>query len=775
MGITSGYIIIAVLLIRACLRKAPKKYSYLLWAVVGFRLICPVSFSSIFSIFNFGLLQPNQAAVNTRTIRYIPDNIGYMAKPKISTGLPAADDLLNQSLPAAEPTASVNPMQIILAVAAILWIAGMAGLLIYSIISYIRLRKRISKAVLLKDNIYECDEISSPFVTGLIRPRIYIPFRLSENELNYILKHEQHHMERQDHIVKLFSYLLLTIYWFHPLVWIAFLCMSKDMEMSCDEKVLNDMGMSSKNDYSMSLLSFAVNRRFPAAGPLAFGETSTKARIKNILNFKKPKQWLTLLITLICLFTVFACAANPSGSSAKKAADADTKNAITEETKELFQHKNLFIGDNAADGELLAALGIGDNLGTFTIELETKQKPYILRLMFDKEVTDQITLDSKMADYATLLLALIDNADEIQWSYPYATDGTMGRMIVNWNQDNLKAMEIEDVKSYGESEAKLQELVDLLKEDSSFDFSYVSNSSDMTNSSSEDDVQQDTGIVLTMEDSLSVKDWSSLNYDYFKAFDNAVLNKYDMEGALNNYIIFELSYEGKEYELQVSYLKEDYSIDSITLVRLSDNSRLLLYSANPAYRTDTDIVGFFNTFISMDQYLTYELPNSFVNSMYNAALGPLGGNLIQEDGKQPEPPGFAPIEWYAPGGVLILPENNPAYLNYVTFENGKLVSGTLQNNHSAYIGEPIILGNLTEQAVLMEAEHDLYTAAELAKAEEAGNPVPEEERTSRMWEIYFAREDGSRAFCIFLNEKDFSMDDAISLAESVKFTDTAFQ
>ncbi|GGG65424.1 M56 family metallopeptidase [Paenibacillus radicis (ex Gao et al. 2016)] len=313
MSITATYVIAAVLLFRLLLRRAPKKYSYLLWAVVLFRLVCPVSFSSELSIFNMNPFDMTAAQKNSNvSLSYVPADVGYMESPKVTVGIPTVNTFVSDRLPAALPATSVNPLQVWIEIGTILWCLGVAAMLIYSLVAFLRLKRRIAAAVRLDGHIYESDRISSPFVLGLIRPRVYIPFGLGEQERSYVLQHEEYHLTRKDHLIKPVMFLILVLHWFNPLVWLAFVLMSKDMEMSCDEKVLSRIGADHRKAYCTSLLSFAANRRFPLAGPLAFGETNVRERVLHILNFKEPKKWVIALSSLACIAVIAACSANPT-------------------------------------------------------------------------------------------------------------------------------------------------------------------------------------------------------------------------------------------------------------------------------------------------------------------------------------------------------------------------------------------------------------------------------------------------------------------------------
>jgi beta-lactamase regulating signal transducer with metallopeptidase domain len=310
MSITASYVILAVLAIRLFLRKAPKKYSYLLWSVVGFRLICPVSFSSVVSILN--TLDLSNAQTSSAALNYIPRDIGHMANPRVTIGVPFVNSAISDSLPAPAPMASVNPLQVWITIGTVLWCVGIAALLIYSVVTYLKIKGRMATAVFMDTNVYESDQIRSPFILGFIRPKVYIPFGLSEKEKDYILRHEAYHIRRGDHLIKPLAFLILVIHWFNPSTWLAFALMTKDMEMSCDEKVLSVTGPGIVRDYSLSLLSFAANLRFPCASPLAFGETGIKQRVKNVLNFKKPKVWVIIIAALLCIAVIAACGANPN-------------------------------------------------------------------------------------------------------------------------------------------------------------------------------------------------------------------------------------------------------------------------------------------------------------------------------------------------------------------------------------------------------------------------------------------------------------------------------
>ncbi|MBQ8831545.1 MAG: PASTA domain-containing protein [Oscillospiraceae bacterium] len=307
MSLKASYVILAVILVRFLLKKAPKKYSYALWAAAAFRLVCPVSFKSVISLFALQAARNNTTYVDlTQVVSPAVNTI----QPRANVGIPVVDTAINNSLPAPTPQYSANPMQIIMYIAMMVWLAGIAVLLLYGVISYIRLHRKLRFAVKFEDNIWQSEVVSSPFIMGFVKPRIYIPYGLDTDKLSYVLAHEKEHIRRLDHIIKPLAFIILTVHWFNPLVWLSFYLMSRDMEMSCDEKVLSKNDVSSA-DYSTTLLSLAVKKRFPSPSPLAFGESGVKGRIKNALKFKKPAVWITVVAVIICIAVIFICAADP--------------------------------------------------------------------------------------------------------------------------------------------------------------------------------------------------------------------------------------------------------------------------------------------------------------------------------------------------------------------------------------------------------------------------------------------------------------------------------
>ena len=306
MSITASWIILAVLGIRLLFRRIPKWITCLLWGVVAIRLIFPFSIESVFS------LQPSAEPIRTSTM-VEGELIPYV--PFVDSNIGVVENTVNPLLAEAfayQETESVAPLQVFIGIAGSVWLSGMVVLLIFALVSMIKLRLRVREAVRYKENIYICDAVKSPFILGIIKPRIYLSSALSEEEMDYIIAHERAHLKRKDHLWKPFGYLLLCIYWFNPLCWIAYIMLCKDIELACDEKVIKDMSFGDKKEYSRVLLFCATQRHLVMACPLAFGEVGVKERVKTVLNYKKPTFWITIAAIVVCAIVAICFLTNPA-------------------------------------------------------------------------------------------------------------------------------------------------------------------------------------------------------------------------------------------------------------------------------------------------------------------------------------------------------------------------------------------------------------------------------------------------------------------------------
>lgn len=298
MSISASWIVLAVLLLRLLLKKAPKWITVLLWGVVALRLVLPFSIESVLSLI------PSAETVNPSVL---------ISEAEINTGFDAVDNVVNpvirEAVTTIGPEKGVNTFKLSMKIFSRIWLIGIAILSVYTFISYFRVRKKVATAVLLRDNIFQSEAVVSPFVLGIIKPKIYLPFDMSEQDKELVIAHEQAHIHRKDHLWKPLGFLLLSLHWFNPLMWLGYILLCRDIEIACDERVAKKLSGEQRADYSQALLTCSVNRRMIAACPLAFGEVGVKDRVKNILNYKKPAFWLivvaiiALVITSVCLLT----------------------------------------------------------------------------------------------------------------------------------------------------------------------------------------------------------------------------------------------------------------------------------------------------------------------------------------------------------------------------------------------------------------------------------------------------------------------------------------
>ena len=300
MSISASWLVVAVLILRLVLKKAPKWVNVLLWGIVAVRLICPFSFESALSLIP--------------SAETFPEKIISGPSFDVQTGITPIDNRINDYLGDRYfegVTVPANNGNNIMTILTIVWTIGILLLVAYTVISYWRLRRKVDTAVRYKDNIFQSENVKSPFVLGIIKPRIYLPFNMNGQDLEHVVAHEQAHIHRKDHWWKPFGFLLLTIHWFNPLVWLAYVLLCRDIELACDERVIKELGNEQRADYTQALVACSVNRRMIAACPLAFGEVGVKDRVKSVMNYKKPAFWGVVLAVIVCVFVAVCFLTNP--------------------------------------------------------------------------------------------------------------------------------------------------------------------------------------------------------------------------------------------------------------------------------------------------------------------------------------------------------------------------------------------------------------------------------------------------------------------------------
>lgn len=300
MSISASWLVLVVLILRFVLKKAPKWVNILLWGIVAIRLICPFSFESALSLIP--------------SAETFPEKVISGPSFDVQTGITPVDNRINDYLGDRYfegVTVPANNGNNIMTILTIVWTIGILLLVAYTVISYWRLRRKVDTAVRYKDNIFQSENVKSPFVLGIIKPRIYLPFNMNGQDLEHVVAHEQAHIHRRDHWWKPFGFLLLTIHWFNPLVWLAYVLLCRDIELACDEKVIKELGNEQRADYTQALVACSVNRRMIAACPLAFGEVGVKDRVKSVMNYKKPAFWGVVLAVIVCVFVAVCFLTNP--------------------------------------------------------------------------------------------------------------------------------------------------------------------------------------------------------------------------------------------------------------------------------------------------------------------------------------------------------------------------------------------------------------------------------------------------------------------------------
>ena len=302
MSISASWVVVAVLALRFCLKKAPKWVNVLLWGIVAARMVFPFSIESVLSLI------PSAETISP--------TIMMEQTPSVQTGVPALNHVINPVISGSftpVPGASANPLQIWIPVLTGIWLFGIAALFLYSAVSYWRLRRKVCEAVILRGNLYQSEKVCSPFVLGIIKPKIYLPYHMDSRKMDHVIAHEQTHIRRKDHWWKPLGFLLLTIHWFNPLMWFSYVLLCRDIELACDEKVIREMGNEQRADYTQALVACSVNRRLIAACPLAFGEIGVKERVKSVMNYKKPAFWIVLASVIVCAVIAVCFLTNPIG------------------------------------------------------------------------------------------------------------------------------------------------------------------------------------------------------------------------------------------------------------------------------------------------------------------------------------------------------------------------------------------------------------------------------------------------------------------------------
>lgn len=466
-------VILLVLLARAVLERGIKKTYYFIWGIVALRLICPVFPTSDISVFRYAeyplqflvQLQADETAAGSQFADQTWNgNIGAVLK---TAEIVAGEDRSTGTGIATNAFFAENPLS---ETCMIIWLAGILVMLFYAVISGIILKRRLRYATYLRENIFECDVVHSPFVFGIMKPKIYLPYHLGEQELSYILAHERCHIRRRDYLTKWLAFFLLAVYWFHPLVWAAYILLNRDMEVSCDAYVLKNCTLPERKAYGELLLRFSCDGKTHLVSEIGFGERSMKKRMKHILSGKKTTVGASMIAVIFLVVLTISCLTDKG---------IGEQGGLTA-AQALYEASNSYIGDASANARLLETIGtcVGEPGQEYTMELQTESAPYALTLHLKESPNPD-----EMCKAAILFLTLTENCEQVAWEYVPEEEENMKYVQVFYpEKEVLSATEeptgklhcylklsdaeellgVEDIKAYAASPKKIEELLGML-------------------------------------------------------------------------------------------------------------------------------------------------------------------------------------------------------------------------------------------------------------------------------------------------------------------------
>lgn len=467
MSLTANWLVLAVLLLRLVFQQAPKWISCALWGLVALRLVCPVSIESVLSVVPSS--QP------------LPQEIIYTANPEIHSGISYVDNVVNPMLAESMTPAvgaSANPTQIWSFIFSQVWLLGLAVMLLYALTSYLLLKRRMATATILRDNIKQSEFVQSPFVLGFFRPMIYIPYSMEQADMDHVIAHEQAHIRRHDHWWKPIGFLLLSIHWFNPVLWVAYVLLCRDIEAACDEKVIREMERDDRRAYSTALLNCSIHRRRIAACPLAFGEVGVKERVKRVMNYKRPAFWM-----------VFAAVAATVAVAVCFLTDPPKKEGTFDDSA---AHVIWNRAEDCDPAQLLALL-CQQKLWNDTVEEKvavSMTKNDTVTAEFEQVPKDAYTLDVAMARRAIVAMRVKDEqALCVEWSYTDKSGNLVERSLYRNKMLTVLALSSNSQIHLPPSSAEdVDLLIDYLNLDDKLFYNIASEDEDQTRHSSKSEI-----------------------------------------------------------------------------------------------------------------------------------------------------------------------------------------------------------------------------------------------------------------------------------------------
>lgn len=789
MSLAAGWLILAVIVLRLLLKKAPRWISCLLWGIVAVRLILPFSVESILSLLPSG--------------EVIPADITTQSEPVIDSGISVINNAVNPIMQAnftPEIGDSVNPLQVVVAVSSVIWIIGVALMLIYTLISFLSLKRQVKASVPFKkgSRIYLCDEIRTPFIIGIIRPHIYIPSSLDNATERYVIAHENAHLKRHDHWWKPLGFLLLSVYWFNPLCWAAYILLCRDIEAACDEKVIRDKNEDYLTAYSQALLDCAIQRKLISACPLAFGETGVKQRIKNILNYKKPAFWIIIAALTICAVVAVCFLTDP----AKK--DGDNTNNIEEDIDDRYLSylcQSLEDSFNSNPSSSWPKMNVEyiknenlkkiicspqENQTEISEEIYRKTEEIIKATLGDRpDIEVELTgfsiveTDTEYAEVPAVKtskrMLMANGILYVDTGYVSGIFGRCGMLdgiittVINADETPDQDGEA-NFTADGWQVGFEEDTIDVRIDDEYCIFA-SQGSRLLTEGTIPQGVLQFTATVQEVTDD-----------GYIIVNTGGFIPAEQFSGRISTSERFKLSLEHYEPGIYVDTPVEG----NILLIAckpdiVGEDPGLItgVYSISPIGTSPMQPAK--GTIPLEDEELSdwisaIELPKGYSFGEFSYNIGYQGGFLIlpQCYEKVAENGSGTPAQWLYSGMLTRIPADNP-HLN-ITYKNGcPNLSGIMQDNHTdiKYVmarGTDVFDTAKWPMIVLKET-HDLYTSPQVFELEQAGIDTSKIDMNSEYWYFWFVKEDTDTYYILSLTAKEFSREEAIAIADTVRFID----
>ena len=795
LAISASWLIVVVLVLRILMKKAPRWISCLLWGLVAIRLICPFSLESALSLI------PSAETV--------PASIVVDHRPQINSGVRVVDNAINPVIENSFSPAvsdSANPMQVVVFAASIVWMVGVIGMCIYAFVSYLLLLKSVKASVVFSGNVRVCDDVKSPFILGVFRPVIYVPSGMEDGILDLVIAHEKAHLKRRDHWWKPLGFALLSIYWFNPLIWVAYVLLCKDIEAACDEKVIHDKDREYAAAYSQALLECSVHRRVIAACPLAFGETGVKERVKGVLNYKKPAFWVVIAAVIICIVVAVCFMTNPKDES-KDLSMLNYRNAIALIEQEGIEDVQFNQSDKT---EAVHGTVNNADLINFFKDVEWKEEKSAPEIIEPAEsLVFVISNDYRITLYKEAAVACVKNMDQSRYyktgSGDYNDAFSLTRMFtlsdyqeeldkINKELGTEYIFAPEDGRDLKEAEAFYQQMsLDEFRE-------YIYNASEA---------------AKAFEDKLEIKPTkidTPVEHEYSTKYSSVAGSLIGLSMSVKNVsstgctLVFEQSGGNVTGQLQMgpAYVIQEVNDDNIwTDVTMQyplawNDIAFLIESDGKTeeeinwvygygelkpghYRIKKEVMDIrgtadYDTYeicaefdvlsdIKVTEWIDgLELPEGYGFSGYMENIGWQGGFLILPKAYDCNEE-ITPLGWQY-SGIL---SRIPAEMTAVIYSDGVPdPDGFPMANHtvSSYMNIYPLLDQMDGwYALLWKEEHDLYTAADIGELENEGIDINTLDLTSVYWTFYYVKEGEQTYYTLSLDTKSFTKEEAIKIAE----------